>query len=380
MPEQSRRPIDFWLFFSVLILIIIGLLMVFSASAPTALAEQGNSYYYLQSQLKFAIIGFAAMFAFSIIDYRIYKGKVATIFLIVTAVLLIAVLVPGIGMREGGARRWISLGFMTFQPSEMAKFALILYLADRLSRPGSLLKLKYFLKGFFIPYMVPLGFFAVLLLAEPHLSGTIIIGTVCVILLFLGGARVSHFALVGTFAIPAVLFVIFKTDYMKSRLLSFTNPYLYASGEGYQAVQSLYAIGTGGLFGKGFGMSMQKFLYLPEPQNDYIFAILAEELGLIGVLVVIALFAIVIWRGLKISLRSKDMFGGLLSAGIIALIGIQAFFNIAVVTSSVPATGVSLPFFSAGGTSLVMFMSAIGILLNISKSSDYDNSLLSRRK
>jgi cell division protein FtsW len=370
---KKTGSIDFWLFFTTLILIIIGLLMVFSASAPTALAEKNDSFFYLKSQLKFAVAGFAPMFFFANFDYRRLRGNFSLIALGVSLLLLLAVLVPGIGLKEGGARRWISLGFAGFQPSELVKLALILFFADRLSRPNASVRVKQFTRGL-MPYLGLIGFVAMLLLLEPHLSATVIVVVVCAILLFCGGARISHFVLMGSIGIAGLAAVMLKVDYMRDRVLSFMDPFKYASGEGYQAVQSLYAIGTGGLFGRGFGKSMQKFLYLPEPQNDYIFAILAEELGLVGVVVVVALFAVFIWRGLKIAFKAHDTFGSLLAIGITSLIGIQALFNIAVVTSSVPPTGVSLPFFSAGGTSLMILMAAVGVLLNISRHSDYDKT------
>lgn len=228
-----------------------------------------------------------------------------------------------------------------------------------------------FFKGL-LPYLLILGFFAGLVLLERHLSATIIIITVAATILFAAGARVKHFVILGIPLVAGLTAVVFFTDYMSDRIASYLHPFEYMSDEGYQTVQSLYAIGSGGLFGRGLGRSLQKFLYLPEPHNDFIFSVLAEELGFIGVFAVLLLFLIFIWRGIKVAMNAPDTFGCLLATGITSLIAIQSLFNVAVVTNTVPPTGVSLPFFSAGGTSLVVLMTEVGILLNISKYANYD--------
>lgn len=368
---KAKKPFDFWLFMSVLILLALGMVMVFSASMPFAknsASTNHDMYFYLKRQLMFAGIGFVGMFIAINWDYRKLM-KLAPILLVVSIVLLIIVVMPGIAREIKGTKRWIVIGSQQFQPSEIAKFALIVFFSYSISKRKD--QLNNFFKGFF-PYIILMGIYAGLLLLEPHLSCTIIMLSVASIILFSAGAKIKHFLV---FIIPAVAglsVVALFTDYMKDRLLSFTDPFKYATEEGWQAVQSLYAIGSGGLFGRGLGRSMQKFLYIPEPHNDFIFAVLAEELGFIGVLAVLMLFLIFIWRGIKIAMNAPDVFGSLVAIGITSLIGVQSLLNVAVVTSSIPPTGVSLPFFSYGGTSLAIFMFEVGVLLNISKYSNYE--------
>lgn len=363
-----RKPFDFWIFITILILLSLGIVMVFSASAPAAYTWYKDIYYFLKNQLLFALIGLGAMFVAMNFDYRKLQ-KFAIPFLILSIVLLILVLIPGIGVSVNGSRRWLSLGFTTFQPSELAKLALILFLASSLSKRKD--QLKYFFKGL-LPYLLVIGIVAGLIVVETHLSATIIILMVTSIILLVAGARLKHFMLMAVPVTAALALVIYKNEYMQERILSFVNPFAYSNDEGYQAVQSLYAIGSGGLFGRGLGKSLQKFLYIPEPYNDFIFSILAEELGFIGALTVMLLFLVFIWRGIKVAMCAPDVFGCLTSLGITSLIAVQALLNIAVVTSSVPNTGVSLPFFSSGGTSLLLFLTEVGILLNISRYANYE--------
>lgn len=363
--KATKKPFDFWIFMSVLILLALGIIMVFSASMPTASSKYQDPYYFLKKQLLSALIGFVAMFLAANFDYR-KIGKYAPVLLIVSIVLLVAVLIVGEEIK--GTRRWIGTG--SFQPSEFAKLAVILFFSYSLSKGGKE-RLQYFFKGF-LPYLMVMGVYAVLLLLEPHLSCTIIVLSVASIIMFSAGAKVKHFMYFVVPAIAGLSVLVAFVPYMRDRVLSFTNPFAYASNEGYQAVQSLYAIGSGGLFGRGLGKSLQKFLYIPEPHNDFIFAVLAEELGYIGVLAVLTLFLIFIWRGIKVSMYAPDVFGSLVAVGITSLIAVQSLLNVAVVTSSIPPTGVSLPFFSYGGTSLVLFMFEVGILLNISRYASYD--------
>jgi cell division protein FtsW len=362
----NRKPFDFWIFIIVFILLALGIIMVFSASTPAAYnyTKNHDMYRYLRSQLIFTAIGFAVMFFMMNFNYR-NLAKISPILLVISIILLIAVLVPGIGEVRNGARRWLFI----FQPSEFAKLVIILFYSHMLSRKDD--PLKSFLKGF-IPYLMLLGSFALLLILEPHFSCTVIITLTVFVLLFCARARITHFLIV---LIPvAGLFwtVITFTNYMRDRIMSFLNPWKYYSDEGWQIIQSLYAIGSGGLFGRGLGKSLQKFLYIPEPYNDFIFSILAEELGFVGVCAVIVLFLILIWRGIKVSMTAPDTFGSLTAVGITSLIAVQAFLNIAVVTKSIPSTGISLPFFSAGGSSLIILMCGVGILLNISRYSKYE--------
>ena len=366
---KDKKPFDFILFITVLILLSLGLIMVFSASAPTAEKEYGNIYHYINRQLAFAALGMVAMLFAANLDYHKYGRKFVWALMGASIILLILVLIPGIGSDANGSWRWIEIAGVRFQPSEMTKLALILFFSFNLS------KRKRPLKSFFgdlMPYLFAIGLIALLLLLETHLSATIIMISVAMIILFAAGAKLRHFAILVVPVAGLVAAVITFTDYMTPRISSWLNPWLYPRGEGYQTIQSLYAIGSGGLFGRGLGQSMQKFLYVPEPHNDYIFAILAEELGFVGVLAVLLLFLIFIWRGIKIALNAPDVYGSLVASGITALIAVQSLFNVAVVTNTVPPTGVSLPFFSSGGTSLVLFMVEAGVLLNISRYSRYE--------
>ncbi len=365
---KDRKPFDFWLLMTVLVMLSLGLVMVFSSSAYTAQYQYNDIYRIIKPEVVYAIAGIGVMLVAANIDYHKY-GKFSFVFLAGSVIALVLVLVPGIGRELNGSWRWIYVGPVHFQPSEFTKLAIILFLAWSISKRRE--PMKRFLRDF-IPYMALLGVIAALLMLESHLSATMIICAVFFIVLFIGGARIWHFFVV---AIPAVVglgVIVFFTDYMNKRIQSFIDPWSDLQGSGWQTVQSLYAIGSGGIFGRGIGQSVQKFLYIPEPFNDYIFSILAEELGFVGTLAVMLLFTIFIWRGIKIAMNAPDIMGSIIAVGITALIGIQAFFNIAVVTNSLPPTGVSLPFFSAGGTSLILFLLEAGILLNISRYSKYD--------
>jgi cell division protein FtsW len=365
---KGRKPFDFWIFLTVMILLSIGIIMVFSASAPYSYNAYHDVYYILKSQLLYAVMGVAAMLFMANFDYRIVL-KLAPALLIVSIVFLILVLVPGIGHVENGARRWIYISFIHFQPSEIVKIAVILFFAQSLAKRKD--QLKYFFKGL-MPYLLLMGLFAVLLILEPHMSCTIIVMSVASLILFSAGARISHFVILFFPAAAAFGGIITFVPYMRDRVLSFLNPWADIKGDGYQIVQSLYAIGSGGLFGRGLGRSMQKFLYLPFPHNDFIFSVLAEELGFVGVVAVLLLFLIFIWRGVKVAMCAPDAAGSLAAIGITSLIAVQTLLNVAVASQTAPPTGVSLPFFSYGGTSLILLMGTVGILLNISRYSNYE--------
>lgn len=366
---KDKKPFDFWLFITVLIMLSIGLIMVFSASAPSAQKDYNDIYYIIKSQLLFAVIGIVLMLFVANFDYHKY-GRLFVLMFIGGSILTLAlVLVPGIGKEVNGSWRWIYIGNLHFQPSELAKLGVILFLSYSLSKRKK--SMDSFFRDF-VPYLILIGIVAGLLLMEIHLSATVIICSVAFIVLFAGGAKIRHFMIVGLPAIAGLIAIISFTGYMASRIHSFINPWDDLQGEGWQTVQSLYAIGSGGIFGRGLGQSMQKFLWIPEAQNDYIFAVLAEELGFIGVLAVLILFLVFIWRGIKIAMNAPDVYGSLIAVGITSLIAVQSLFNVAVVTKSVPPTGVSLPFFSSGGTSLLLFLIEVGILLNVSRYSSYD--------
>ena len=363
---KGRKPFDFWLFMTVLILLSIGIITVFSASAPFSHSAYQDVYYILKRQLVYAALGVVAMLVTMNINYKIYS-RFATLSLIISIGLLIAVFIPGLGINENGATRWLKYP-IRFQPSEVAKIAIIVYFSNSLSKRKT--PLNSFFKDL-LPYLMIMGIFAALMMKQPHLSGTLILLALAAIILFCAGAKIKHFLAILTPAGAAFAAAVAFIPYVNRRVQSFLDPFSDMQGDGYQVVQSLYAIGSGGLFGRGLGKSMQKFLYLPYPHNDFIFPVLAEELGFLGVLTVMLLFVIFTWRGIKIAMCAPDMFGSLVAVGITSLITVQTLLNIAVVTAAMPPTGVSLPLFSYGGTSLILTMAAIGILLNISRYSNY---------
>lgn len=365
---SAKKPVDFWIFMTVLILLSLGSIMVFSSSAAYAYNKYGDAYFFLKKQLMWVAVSIAAMVIVMNIDYR-KLGKWSPVFLVASLVLLMLVLIPGIGTVRNNARRWIEFGGQSLQPSEIAKISVILFFAYSLSKRKG--QLQSFFKGL-VPYLIVIGIFAALLLKEPHLSGTMVIAGTAVVILFCGGAKIKHFVLMAIPAVAGVTALILTSEERMNRVVSFIDPFKDPKGDGWQVIQSLYAIGSGGLFGRGIGRSLQKFLYLPEPYNDFILAVLAEELGFLGVLVVMLLFLILIWRGIKVAMTAHDTFGSLTAIGITALIAIQFIINVAVVTSSMPVTGMPLPFFSYGGTSLLFLMCDVGILLNISRYADYD--------
>ena len=361
-----ENPIDYTLIITVLLLLTVGLIMVLSASSPTSLSESGNSYKYFIKQGIFAVIGLIAMTFISNIDYRFYK-KFYKVAYIIAIILLAAVLV--FGKTINNAKRWIYVtDSLSFQPSELVKFCMIVFYAGILTKNRE--ELKSFKKGW-IKHLAMLIPIIGLLIIEPHLSASVVIIAIVGIMMVIAGCKLWQIIVPGfAIGIPLAGIAIWKIPkfaHAVKRITTFIDPWQDKLGAGYQVIQSLYAIGSGGLFGAGLGQSKQKYLYLPEPQNDFIFSVLAEELGFIGCIFVIILFAIFIWRGILIAMRAPDMFGSLVATGITGMIGIQAIINIAVVTSSMPATGMPLPFFSYGGTALVILLCEIGVLLNISR-------------
>ncbi len=354
---------DFQFFIIVMALLAMGLIMVFSSSSESARYNFNDAYHFIKRQLFWAVISVIAMLVISRIDYHKF-GRFALPILVISAFLLIIVLV--IGQELNGGKRWINLGFSTFQPSEAAKIAIIIFFSYSLSRnPGIL---NSFLTGL-MPYLAVLGGFAVLLMLEPHFSGTVVIAAIGLGILHAGGAKISHLVMLGSPVIAAGWFLILTSEYRMKRITAFLDPFADKLGDGWQIIQSLYAIGSGGVLGLGLGRSRQKFLYIPEPHNDFIFSILCEELGFIGALIVILLFAALVWRGIRIAMKAPDRFGSLMALGITSLIAIEVIINIAVVTSSMPVTGMPLPFFSYGGTALFAVMLCMGIMLNISRQS-----------
>ena len=373
-----NNKMDYVLVITVLILVSLGVVMVLSASAPSALSKTGSSYTYFIKQFGFAVFGIIAMLFVSKIDYRFYKKYYWGVY-VVSVLVLLLVLVPHLGKEVNGALRWIEIkGLGQFQPSEITKIGLIIFYAGYLSDHKS--ELKDFWRGFFKPLIFLAIPVAILYRIQNHLSVSLVISVITFVMMLMAGVRVLHFVWAGLAGGAGLTLLLLKgkIDQIKGvagtsdsfrldRIKVFFDPWSDATGTGYQMIQSLYAIGSGGLFGVGLGNSKQKYLYIPEPQNDFIFAIIAEELGFVGCIAIIALFAVFVWRGIVIAMKAPDMFGSLIAVGITTLVAIQAIINIAVVTASIPTTGMALPFFSYGGTALVILLSSVGILLNISR-------------
>lgn len=347
-----NNPFDFTLLITILLLLSIGLVMLLSASSPSALSESGNSYAYFSKQLIFAVLGIVAMLFISKIDYRFYQ-KFYKHAWVIAFILLALVLVAG--KTVNGAKRWIYVTeTLSIQPSEFVKILMIIFYAGILVKNRD--ELNKYCKGF-LKHICLLAPIIGLLLLEPHFSASIVIIGICSIMIIIAGCKFWHFAATGgIIGIPAMIVLIILAPYRLKRVVTFLDPWKYATDEGWQVIQSLYAIGSGGVFGVGLGESKQKYLYIPEPHNDFIFSILGEEIGFVGCAVVLILFAIFIWRGILIAMRAPDMFGSLIAVGITALVTIQVIINVAVVTSSMPATGVPLPFFSYRWNSTVYFI------------------------
>lgn len=361
---RVRGGVDKPFLILVVLLVCFGSVMVSSSGYVYAEANMGgDSFYFIKKQLVWAVIGILAMVGMSVVDYGFLKKMTLPIFG-VSYLLLWCVFLPGIGSAAKGAKRWVELGPLRFQPSEIMKFALVLLLALYISKFAA--KMKTFKYGIFIPACM-IGLVCVTVALEKHMSGTIILFILGACMIFMSGASIKWIGgIAGVFGTAALGIILF-TDYTKARIDAWLHPEDYLLGKGYQPYESLLAIGSGGLFGVGLGNSYQKHLWLPEPQNDFIFAIVCEELGLIGALALIVLFVMLIWRGFHIAKKAPDTFSSLLVAGLTAKVGLQALLNIAVVTTTIPTTGIALPFFSYGGTALVMQLAEMGIILSISR-------------
>lgn len=360
--ETDRGMIDVPYLVLTVLLVVIGLIMLFSASYARAYYKTGNSAKYFISQLMFAVMGMGVLFLFSRIPYEWYQKLSLLILFVAVAILA---LVPLIGIEVGGATRWISLGFTRFQPSEIAKFAVITSFAAIMAAHTR--DMKGFKYGF-APYMLILGVIAGLLYLEPHMSATLIILAVGFIMMILGGTNWKFLVGLVVVAVALVAVYLLTKGYTADRIRAWLDPESDPLDKGLQILQSQYAIGSGGLTGLGFGRSRQKYMYLPEEHNDYIFAIVCEELGFIGAIGILALFALLIIRGYWIAMHARDRYSMLLAAGLTTLLALQVFLNVAVVTNLLPSTGISLPFFSSGGTALIMQLAENGIVLNISRS------------
>ena len=356
-------------FLAILLLLVgLGLVMLFSAGYAVALYRRGDAFTYIRPQLLFAALGVVAMYLASLVDYHIWH-KLAWPLMGLSLVLLTVVLF----MPEyNGCKRWIVLpGLGTLQPSEIAKFSVVLVFSHIISLNHD--RMKTFSTGV-LPFGVILGVVTVLMLLEPHLSGTLLILGIGAVLMFVGGTGLKWFGLAGAAAgaaiAAAVILLPELVPYAADRLASWQDPFADPLGEGHQTIQSLYAIASGGIAGLGLGNSRQKYLYVPEPQNDFIFSILCEELGFVGAAVVIGLFLLLLLRGVYLAVRARDRFGALLVVGFVVQVILQAVLNIAVVTNTIPNTGISLPFFSSGGTSLMMLLGEMGIVLSVSRQAD----------
>jgi cell division protein FtsW len=360
----ARRPVDAKLVAVLVLLLLMGRVVLFSATYYAA-QEGGDALSAVKKQLMGIAMGAAACFACSRIPYRVYRdARLVAAMLALSLLLLTLVLIPGIGRSINGSRRWLMFGGMSFQPSEFAKFAMVVFMANALAARGTAIRRLF--RGI-LPLLIVPGALFLLILEQPNLStgGSIII--VAVLMVAMGGARLPHLGALGLGAAAVGAGYAWSAPYRRERLLSFRDPFAKMSDEGYQLSQSLIAFGSGGLFGQGLGVGRQKFAYLPYPESDFIFAIVGEDFGWVGCVAVIAMFGMFLFFGMRVALRCPDQHGCLLAAGITCMIGVQVFINIGVVTGLLPTTGLPLPFFSAGGTSVSIVMAAMGMLLNISR-------------
>ncbi len=362
----KKKSPDFVLFLTVLSLLSLGVVMVFSASEYSTLINYNDSFYFFKRQVLWALIGLATMFFMINYDYWRLKKHIRPI-LLIAFLMLVLVLIPGIGKEVNGARRWIDLGPLSFAPAELVKLCIIIFTAYGLARQKD--KIKQFTAGV-LPHLSVALLAALMILFQPDLGTAISLTGIVFLMIFAAGARLTHLGGIAAAGIAAVVLAIFLEPYRMKRFLAFLDPWADPQGSGFHIIQGLYAIGSGGLFGLGLGQSRQKFLYLPENHTDFIFAIIGEELGFIGASLVILLFVLFIWRGMKVAVTAQDPFASLLAAGVTAWIGVQAIINIGVVTGSLPVTGIPLPFISFGGNSMLFTMAGVGILLNISRFSE----------
>ncbi len=369
-PKIKTGEFDKPFFILIMALMVIGLVMMFSASYYWGITKNGDGFYYAKKQIMISAAGIAAMILISFIDYHIFFNKRMVTLIFCGALGLLAI-TPFVGIKRNDAKRWIRIG-LEFQPSEIMKFAVIVLFAYLISK--NYRKMKTFRYGI-LPFFAILAVIAGLMMLQPHLSGTLLICAIGVVMIFVGGAKLKHLvsiAVVGLSGLAAAVLMMIatgKSTYFLARFQSWLDPFSDQTGKTWQTCQSLIAIGSGGLFGMGLGESRQKYLYLPEAQNDFVFSIVCEELGLIGAMLVILLFVIFSFRGFYIASKAPDKFGMMLAVGLTAQISIQAMLNIAVVTNTVPNTGISLPFFSYGGTALAMQLAQMGVILNISRQS-----------
>ena len=363
---SSMRSVRTSLFLIIFILVCVGIVMIYSASAIYADARSGDSLFYLKRHLIYLAIGFFMMFFAMSLDLARLQ-RYAKPLLGVAIMLLVMVLIPHIGREISGAKRWFRVGPVNFQPSEFAKVALIIYLADVISRKGNLI--KDFFRGY-VPIMLVVRSVVGLVLLEPDLGTAVTISVITLVLLFVGGARIGHILFVFLASIPALAVLIFSAPYRRRRILAFLNPWADKQGVGFQIIQSFVALGSGGLIGVGLGQSRQKLFYLPASHTDFIFSIIGEELGFLGAAAIITLFLLFVWQGMKIVFKAPDTFQRILSMGVVALIAFEVIINIGVTAGAFPTKGLPLPFISYGGSGLIFHLTAIGLLLNVARSNE----------
>jgi len=349
------------LLFPVLFLVGIGIVMVYSASSALAMKKFGTGYYFLKKQFFFAGLGIAAMTVCRYFPLKLLAKLVYPIILLAFFFLVILQF-PGVGYCVGGAVRGIRFGGISFQPSEFARFALVLYLAYSMSKKYE--RLKDFYIGF-LPHLLVLGMFAVLILLQPDFGSVAILGMITWMMMFIGGVRIAHLCMSLTVMIPVGAVFLLSADYRLHRLISFLDPWQHSATGGYQTIHSIMAVGTGGIFGAGIGKGYQKLFYLPEPHTDFIFSVIGEELGLVGILFILALYMLLLYKGIRIAMNAKDMFTSFLAGGLTVAIGLQVCVNMGVALALLPTKGLTLPFLSYGGTSLLLNMASVGILMNI---------------
>lgn len=365
--STRNRPFDFTLLFIVCLLLLIGLLFVYSSSYAWAEYKYDDAFFYVKRQLLFASLGIIGMIFIAYIPYYVWRTYVYYIFTF-CLLLTVAVLIPNVGIVRGGAQSWIGVGAFSIQPSEFMKLGLILLLAHLLTINER--AIKQFTKGFFIPITLTFFIFGLIMLQPDFGTGVVLVCT-SVLMVFIAGVRIVYFIYLVIIGAVGFTFLIISAPYRISRITSFLNPWDDPLGDGFQIIQSLYAVGPGKLFGVGFTNSIQKYFYLPEPQTDFIFAIISEEFGFVGGSFILVLFSLLAYRGIQIALKVPDPFSRFVAFGIVAMITIQVFINISVVIGLIPVTGITLPFLSYGGSSLTLTLCSVGILLNISSYTKY---------
>lgn len=361
-------PYDMRLLFPMLFLVGIGIVMVYSASSAVALRQFGSGLFFLRRQAVFIVLGIAALAVCRYFPIRFLR-KLAYPILGLALAGLVLVLLPGFGIKAGGATRWLKFGSISFQPAEFARFAMVVYMAYSMSKKDY--KLETFSVGF-VPHVLILLLFTLLIMLQPDFGTVVILFAITWTLMFVGGVRLKYLAISLLASLPVVYVFLIGSTYRMRRMISFWNPWQYADDEGYQTVHSLMAFGTGGIWGVGLGKGYQKLFYLPEPHTDFIFSVIGEELGLVGVFTVVFCYGWILWNGIKISKNAEDAFSTFLAVGLTVSIGLQVCVNMGVALALLPTKGLTLPFISYGGTSLVMNMAFIGLLMNIGASQNHE--------